>query len=484
MYKSLEQWSVIHTMDINGLRKLLHDLRDQNSHAITQGPEGTVYKDLNPNEIWTPTKQVRLHHVKEAATEVLRTLLLDMNNEYNIHCDVEEIQKYTRAQIIIDLYYSFYKSIHVYADSLSPQEIEELIQTPSEDFGIMENEAPLAYTSMEVDTQSKVIPPITPRSRSPIKKPRVSARSPVGSNGKTIFEEIIHVDEPGHIVSTMFRMTYDDIYTQQIYHIESLLKQYIAKYEITFPEDYFIKTRENEKRDQLFLYVLEVHSVYTSSSVTASTTHAFITTMDPMIAYNEYFLIFDDGKLTYQDVMMIKHDDVKKRLVECCEVQCLQLSQSVDPDPEFPPPDFTPFHQDIEIFSGNIDQDESMRVNQYFLDVLEYHRKNTLSDDEIDCDIITVIGLLQVADVDKIRQQALVDLIKSLYRFQGEVYSEQEILSRRLSDLRQILRDEIVELNQLDDNKTRVKLHLDNVSPSNLHNMGKYHLQKFSLALI
>lgn len=476
MYKPLEQWIVIHTMDINELRILLHDLRAQNSAAITQDLEDTGYRDIPPNEIWTPTRRVCLHHVKEAKTEILRELLLDMNKEYKIPCDSEAIQNYTRAQIIIDLYHSFYKSVQVYADYLSPQEIDDLIQTPSEDFGIID-ETQSVNMSMEVDSQMKAISPNTPRSRSPIKKRRVSARSPVDSNGKTIFEDIINAEETDHIVSNILRMTYDDIYTRPIDQIDALLKQYAAKYEITFPEKYFSSTRENEKRDQLFLYSLEVHTVYTPSSISANTPQSFIMTMDPMIAYSEYYLTFDEGSLTYQDVMMIKPDDVKKRLIKYCEVQCLQLSQSVDPDPDFPPPDFTSLTKDTEMFSGEIDHDDSTRVNQYYMDVLDYHRNNELSDDETDCDIISVIGLLQVADVDKLQQQALVGLIKSLYRFQGEKYTDQEILSRRQGDLRQILRDEIADLNTFNDNRTNVILHFDNVTDENLPNLGKYHLQ-------
>lgn len=58
--------------------------------------------------------------LKRGDTEILRDLLLDINKEYTTPYDEVAIPNYIRAQILIELHSSFYKSVQIYADSLTP----------------------------------------------------------------------------------------------------------------------------------------------------------------------------------------------------------------------------------------------------------------------------------------------------------------------------------------------------------------------------
>ena len=164
---------------------------------------------------------------------------------------------------------------------------------------------------------------ISPSTKTPIKKRRISARSPIDSKGKLVFEDIINEAEQDNISVELLQLAYGTIYQCPIEKVDTLLQRYGSKYEINFPQDYFNKEKDSEKRDQLFVYTLEVNTVYTPATITPSSTSTYINSLDPMLAYNEYFLIFNNGTMTYTDVMLRKPDDVKKELVHYCETQIL-----------------------------------------------------------------------------------------------------------------------------------------------------------------
>ena len=133
---------------------------------------------------------------------------------------------------------------------------------------------------MEIDRNPNLVSP----PKSTIKKRRLSARSPIDSKGSIVFENILNENEKDNIVIEMIQLSYDTIYQSPIDEVDSIIQKYGMKYEIEFPPDYFSTTKEIEKRDQLFLYTLEIHSVYTSSTITPSTTSTYINALDPMIA--------------------------------------------------------------------------------------------------------------------------------------------------------------------------------------------------------
>ena len=65
--------------------------------------------------------------------------------------------------------------------------------------------------------------------------------------------------------------------------------------------------------------------------------------------------------------------------------------------------------------------------------------------------------------------------LRSLYRFQGEEYSEQEIASRCLGNLRQMLRDEnLIDLKKIKVGPRTLPLHIDSMTRFNIIRLGKY----------
>ena len=147
------------------LKKLLYQLKSRNLATITQEPS-QEFLSMDPREIWTTSRQLRLQNLKKANTEVLQELLIDINNEYKIPYDDQSIISYTRAQILIDLYSSFYKSVQIFSKSLTEQKLEELVQTPSTDFEFNEHDM-LQDLMMEIDNPP---PPVSPSARSIVKK--------------------------------------------------------------------------------------------------------------------------------------------------------------------------------------------------------------------------------------------------------------------------------------------------------------------------
>ena len=155
--------------------------------------------------------------------------------------------------------------------------------------------------------------------------------------------------------------------------------------------------------------------VYTSSTITPSTTSTYINVLDPMIANNESYLIFNNDTLSFTDVMMIKPDDVKTELIQYCEIQLLQLTTSTDSEGFVPPsPGPIPQHSLAPIFN-TLNKDHLTSINQIYIDIFECHTQNQFSNDDIDSDIITLLGLLQVTDIDNLHEQAVVMFLRSLY---------------------------------------------------------------------
>ena len=121
--------------------------------------------------------------------------------------------------------------------------------------------------------------------------------------------------------------------------------------------------------------------------------------------------------------------------------------------------------------------DKLAHINQIYDDMNLYHNKNDLSNDDIDSDIITVLGLFQASEVDHLNDHSIITFIRPLYHFQGEEYSDGEIATRRLGDLRQILCDEILDFSRFKAGHRTLLLHMDSMSKFNIIRLGKYQLQ-------
>lgn len=197
-----------------------------------------------------------------------------------------------------------------------------------------------------------------------------------------------------------------------------------------------------------------------------STTEIIINQLDPVQAYHEYFLVFGKGSMPFHDIIMLKPDDVKLRLIDYIRELKEKLDTLMDDvtgDNELNTQSLDTSKDSVTLF---LDSDVSTQndFNILYDRILALHEEQHVSTNDSDDNILSILGPMTESDIQHLSQKAVREFVCAIYRLDEENCSPAHIQSLKMTFCRQLLRDERSQMSVTTVNKKNCPLLLQKLS--------------------
>lgn len=283
----------------------------------------------------------------------------------------------------------------------------------------------------------------------PILSPGKKRKIDTNENVKDCLKDQLDLEMHQDVFVAMNELTWDIIQSMPKDDIMICIQAYMTKNNINLNPNYFDVTPIDDLRETFTIYTIELHTETSFSVITATTTDANIEEMDPIWAYFEY----SDAYFTENDevayVLFVDIDEIRQELRSVRGKLCMQNTppdeiHDDDESIEDPVPE-----ADVHMLYLGMEENELInqnyrQLNTMFLNTLQFHKDNLSSDEIIDRDLLTIIGILEEDEIQMISDAAVHMLLRSTYIFAGDIFPIEYFARQDISSLR----SELVEKNK------------------------------------
>ena len=293
-------------------------------------------------------------------------------------------------------------------------------------------------TPSEHDHEASIVTPIL----SPSKKRKADTETKGSAPNHLDF------DNEHDVFVAMNELTWDTIQIIPKDTILTYIQAYMTRKNIDVDPHHFDVTPIDDLRETLTIYTIELHTETSFSAITTSTTDDDIDAMDPIWAYFEYFDAYLDENDDVAHVLFIDIDDVRMELRSARDKLCMQNTSFEEDEDEDSIEQHT-FSEDVHMFYPGLEDNEFVdhtyrNLNAMFLNTMQYHKDNACTDETIDQDLLTIVGILSEQEIQMISDASVHLLLRSAYRKEGNDFPIEHF---RQQDI-QALRSELVVKNK------------------------------------
>ena len=270
--------------------------------------------------------------------------------------------------------------------------------------------------------------------------------------------------EPDDVEENLLNMstlTWNEIMNMDGEHIKNNLIAYSNKYQYPISETFFDGTILDDQRELLITYTVELHTKISSSYITGRTSDSEIDEMETLWAYFEYYYIYmmESGDNDVALAMFMEIDDVKRELKSARDQLCMKRKNDGEDEDETDEEgggDDGVYEEDevkmeydndvdIHMFYYDDDtstiRDEHKAINDMFVNTIQYHKDNDVTEFEMDKDLTSIIGALNEKEIELLSPQASCTLLRSYNRLGGDDRSFYHYAEWDTDKLRETLRE-------------------------------------------
>ena len=174
-----------------------------------------------------------------------------------------------------------------------------------------------SYIDSPSHTQTANVPTTqatpVPNHITPLKRPKPGTPESISPGDKAPMDTD-HL--PHDLTNDMLKLTFVQVELLDRNDLLPYLVFFAKKYKREFRQGYFHQSSTREFREHLIVALMELHSHYTPSMLTEHTTKEHIECLEPLRAYNEYFLMTSDGEFSFNDILLLPINHVKEELIK------------------------------------------------------------------------------------------------------------------------------------------------------------------------
>ena len=291
-------WMRYESMEASEMKEHLMIFKKKNECDIAANVEHNVV--LTYEEVHKSNQKFKPELLAITKDDGIRRMIIDGYEDMSVSFAPKTLEGKDRCELI----YSFYESLtdftthtdKIQFDLTTASSVDSEIDSLSD-----------TNISKQMITQPPEPPKVTPLKRA---KPSTPDSS---QDKKTVPKETSHL--PIDYTPILLKLTFVQLELLARNEMLPYLVFLGNKFDRRFRSDFFHSASAREIRENLIVYIMELHSHHTQSLITESTTKEHIEEMEAFIAYNEYFLNIQENKPTFQELIMKPIQYVKKDLI-------------------------------------------------------------------------------------------------------------------------------------------------------------------------
>ena len=317
-----------------------------------------------------------------------------------------------------------------------------------------------------------VAPIVTPLPTSPGKRRSMNDNTPLDSNDADMEDEANNL-----LLDEMNLLTWDEVYEMSKESVMTFIsayasyKKYLTSSKITCDDDI------EDLRETLLIYIIELHVERSTSGIYKNTADRFIDEMEPIWAYFEYYRIFmADANSDVSLVLLLELEDVKKELKSARDQLAMMVEEDFEHDSVESFSDDECVDTDVHMFYPGFEENDNVNeehkvVNTMFLNTVQFHKdNNTMDSEDMDRDLMSIIGIMTKDAVDMISINALCFLLRSFDRLAGDIFELSHYHQRDDDNLRK-------EFHKAHTCMTEFRTQSGKIVPPHIQNLGKRDLR-------
>ena len=300
-------WLSYDTMDISEMREHLRLFLAKNKRDIEDNVEHREL--LSYDDISHEKTKFKPETLAITQTDAIRQIIIDGYADMDIPFDPNTLDGKPRQ----DLIYSFYSALIDFEKAKKGPtfyDLAESISIDSNDFDSPKQSDPSTAHPASSDS--------IPNTITPLKRP-LPETPPSGKTEQNIPMDTSHL--PIDYTSELLQFTFVRIELMERNDMLPYLVFLSKKFKRPFRNGYFHNTSAREIREDLILYIMELHSHYTSSMITETTTKEQIESLEPFLAYNEYIIMCPSSNQTFAEILLkpiqlVKSEIIKQKIID------------------------------------------------------------------------------------------------------------------------------------------------------------------------
>ena len=307
-------WLQYETMEVAEMREHLKLFVGKNKRDIEDSVD---HKELlSYEDISGAQDKFKPETLAITQADAIRQTIIDGYNDMKISFDPKSLENQPRHELIC----SFYNALIDFTKTNSEITYLDLSTSYSTDSSDID---------LPVHSNPPPVPPATklPNTITPLKRPHPG--TPERDN-----REIVPMDTTGlpiDYTQDLLKLTFVQIELLERNEMLPYLVFLGQKFKRPFRSGYFHNTSTREIREDLITYIMELHSHYSPSLITEATDSDYVDSLEPFLAYNEYFIAFPHKNYSFTDLLLLPIQHVKQELIKHKILKPRSLEESFQP---------------------------------------------------------------------------------------------------------------------------------------------------------
>ena len=380
LFLTMEEWIDILSMEHITLKTTLSTYKTKTNaiRKIIEKEGEDDPQDMSYTDAMILDDEFDIAYLYYASKETLIQMANQVVDYYSFAYDGKSFDTMTRPQLICQLYEFLYKVVEYQGLAKNGVVLCPEVGTIGKD-----------PTSQPLSVQTYL--------------PKMSSKKLRVHSPKSSSLEEARKDQ---IIQKMLSLTMEEISSLTVPQTEPFINAFHKYYGQPLPSDFFTNNTRALLCDHLLVNILELHSYYTAPVLNESFSELAIMELPSIQVYNEYYLAFNDDNLMLHDIILIKPDDIRSRIIK--KIFHAQATEDVHMDDCSDLPIVTQTQtvaNEITLFKHKAN---GHPINDTFFKVIEYNKENNPPSFEADENTLSVLGLLTEHDIKFLSRSAIL----------------------------------------------------------------------------